>query len=216
MAAATIKVMPFGASIVEGGCWRAYLQKSLKESGTSNFDFVGGQSGPTECKLNNVVVDFDKNNEGHSGAKAQEFVANSNLIGWLKAATPQIIMMHLGTNDVKANRKTEEIIGDYSVLLSQMRAQNANVQLLVMKLIPLRTAGNDAAWVAAIPKLNDAIANWAKDNTKTTSPITVVDMFTGFNADTMTTDGTHPNEEGNKLMSSRLSQPLKDAIKARG
>lgn len=215
VAAATVKVMPFGASIVEGGCWRAYLQKQLKDAGTTNFDMVGGTVGVTECKLAGQVVPFDKDNEGHGGAKVQEFVANNNLPGWLKAANPQIIMMHVGTNDVKANRKTDQIISDYTVLLGQMRAQNANMQLLIMKLIPLRASGNDAAHVAAIPQLNDAITKWASANTKTNSPVNVVDVFTGFNADTMTADGTHPNEEGNKLMAARLYQPLKDGIKVR-
>jgi lysophospholipase L1-like esterase len=125
-------------------------------------------------------------------------------------------MMHLGTNDVKANRKTEDIISDYTTLLRQMRAQNPGMQLLVMKLIPLRSSGNDASQVAAIPKLNDAIAKWAQSNSNSRSPITVVDTFTGFNADTMTTDGTHPNEDGNKLMASKLFSPLRDALKVRG
>jgi acyl-CoA thioesterase-1 len=177
---------------------------------------VGGQTGPAECKLNGQVVDFDKNNEGHSGAKVQEYVANNNLPGWLRAANPQIIMMHVGTNDIKASRTTDQIIGDYTTLLGQMRAQNANVQLLIMKLIPLRSSANTPAQVAQVPQLNDAIARWAGANSRSNSPITVVDTFTGFNADTMTTDGTHPNEEGNKLMSSRLFQPLRDAIKVRG
>jgi len=177
---------------------------------------VGGQTGPTECKLAGQVVDFDKNNEGHSGAKVQEFVANNNLPGWLRAANPQIILMHVGTNDIKAARTTDQIIGDYSTLLGQMRAQNANVQLVVMKLIPLRSSNNTPAQVAQVSQLNDAIARWAAGKSSANSPITVVDTFTGFNADTMTADGTHPNEEGNKYMSARLFQPVRDAIKVRG
>jgi lysophospholipase L1-like esterase len=198
------------------GCWRAYLQKALKEAGTNNFDMVGGQHGPAQCTLAGQVVDFDKDNEGHGGAKVQEYVANGNLTGWLRNANPQIIMMHVGTNDIKASRTTEQIIGDYTTLLKQMRTQNANMQLLIMKLIPLRSGDNTPAQVAEVPKLNDAIATWAKANSQKNSPITVVDTFTGFNADNMTVDGTHPNEEGNKLMSSRLFKPLQDAIKVRG
>jgi acyl-CoA thioesterase-1 len=231
-AAATVRVMPFGASIVEGvslslpspshdltnpqGCWRAYLQKALKDANTLNFDMVGSKNGPSECKLAGQVVDFDKDNEGHSGAKVQEYVANGNLTGWLRNANPQIIMMHVGTNDIKASRTTDQIIGDYTTLLNQMRAQNANIQLLIMKLIPLRSGDNTKEQVAEVPKLNDAISKWATAKTQKNSPITVVDTYTGFNADTMTADGTHPNEEGNKLMSSRLFKPLQDAIKVRG
>jgi acyl-CoA thioesterase-1 len=177
---------------------------------------VGGQSGPAECTLAGQVVNFDKDNEGHSGAKVQEYVANTSLPPWLKAANPQIIMMHVGTNDIKAARTTDQIISDYTVLLGQMRAQNPNMQLLVMKLIPLRSSNNTPAQVAQVPQLNDAISRWASANTQSNSPITVVDTFTGFNADTMTGDGTHPNEEGNKLMSARLFEPVRAAIKVRG
>jgi acyl-CoA thioesterase-1 len=231
-AAATVRVMPFGASIVESvshhlsspsydltnpqGCWRAYVQKALKEANTLNFNMVGSHQSPTKCTLAGQVVDFDQDNEGHGGARVQEYVAHGNLTGWLRSANPQIIMMHVGTNDIKASRNTTQITDDYSTLLGQMRAQNANMQLLIMKLIPLRSGDNTPAQVAEVPKLNDAIAKWAVKNTQKNSPITVVDTYTGFDAKTMTTDGTHPNEDGNLFMSKRLLKPLQDAIKVRG
>jgi lysophospholipase L1-like esterase len=62
--------------------------------------------------------------------------------------------------------------------------------------------------------LNNVIQTWAASKTTTNSPITVVDAWTGFNTNTMTGDGVHPNDTGNKKLADTWFQPLVDAIRA--
>lgn len=61
--------------------------------------------------------------------------------------------------------------------------------------------------------LNLAIDTWAKGRTTDTSPVTVVDAWTGFDAASMTVDGVHPNDAGNKKLAETWFGPLSAAIK---
>lgn len=48
--------------------------------------------------------------------------------------------------------------------------------------------------------LNEAIVEWAAEQTTEESPVTVVDCWTGFDTQTMTGDGVHPNALGNTAL----------------
>jgi lysophospholipase L1-like esterase len=61
--------------------------------------------------------------------------------------------------------------------------------------------------------LNNAIQTWAASKTTSTSPIVVVDAWTGFDTRTMTGDGVHPNDAGNKKLAETWFQPLANAIR---
>jgi hypothetical protein len=69
---------------------------------------------------------------------------------------------------------------------------------------------------ARVVTYNAAIAAWAPGKSTTTSPITVVDCWTGFNTATDTGDGVHPNDSGNQKLAKCWYEPLKAAISAAG
>ncbi|HEX9538845.1 MAG TPA: hypothetical protein VGA04_11820, partial [Streptosporangiaceae bacterium] len=94
-ASAPVKIMPLGDSITGSpGCWRALLWNMLQNAGYTNIHFVGTLP-PQGCG-----IPYDGNNEGHGGALATGIVSQNLLPGWLAATNPDIVMMHLGTNDV--------------------------------------------------------------------------------------------------------------------
>jgi hypothetical protein len=122
-------------------CWRAYLWKALHESGITNIDFVGSHGTPAAgCTLNGQNVDFDKDNEGHSGAKVTDYASNNSLPPWLNATRPDMIIMHVGTNDAAANISTAKVFSAYDKLIGQMRVANPRTTLLASKLIPIDPA----------------------------------------------------------------------------
>ncbi|KAJ8113003.1 hypothetical protein OPT61_g4764 [Boeremia exigua] len=85
----TVKIMPFGASIVSK-CWRADLQTQLRNNGITNFNFVGTQK--SSCS----GADIDQDHEGHPGSQATDIAAKGNLPTWLSAVeTPDVILMLL-------------------------------------------------------------------------------------------------------------------------
>ncbi|WP_319018735.1 cellulose binding domain-containing protein [Microbispora sitophila] len=94
-AAAPIKIMPLGDSITAGpGCWRALLWDRLQRTGYTDIDFVGTQTG------RGCSVQHDGDHEGHGGFSATGIADNDQLPPWLAATKPDIVLMHLGTNDM--------------------------------------------------------------------------------------------------------------------
>jgi lysophospholipase L1-like esterase len=121
-------------------------------------------------------------------------------------------MMHLGTNDVWSNKSPTEITTAFSKLVDQMRVSKPSMKILAAKIIPMAPP-NCAECGARVVALNIAIGTWAANKTTAASPITVVDAWKGFDTKSMTGDGVHPNDAGNKKLAETWFQPLADAIK---
>ncbi|KAF2473945.1 SGNH hydrolase [Lindgomyces ingoldianus] len=207
-AAVTVKIMPFGASIVGApGCWRAVLWKKLQGAGITNTDFVGSNKAP-DCGF-----PYDGENEGHAGFQATGIVTDNQLPGWLNAAKPDVMMIHLGTNDVIQKKSITDIMRAYSTLVDQMRASKPSMKIIVSQLIPIDPSKFAGAQQGIID-LNKAIVQWAPTKSTKESSIVVVDNFTGFNVTTDTVDGEHPNDKGNQKLADKFYQPLVDAIRS--
>ncbi|SDG60721.1 mannan endo-1,4-beta-mannosidase [Lentzea fradiae] len=184
--AAPARIMALGDSITGSpGCWRALLWRHLQETG-HDVDFVGSLPAPG-CGFT-----YDGDNEGHGGILATNIVRDNRLPGWLASARPDVVLMHLGTNDVWSNVPASTIINAYTTMLGQMRASNPSIKLLVAQIIPM-TPANCSACAQRVVDLNNLIPGWARANSTAASPITVVDQWTGFNTAADTTDGVHPN-----------------------
>jgi lysophospholipase L1-like esterase len=195
--AAAVRIMPLGDSITGSpGCWRALLWNRLQSSGHTDIDMVG-TLGPQGCG-----VPYDGDNEGHGGLLVTDVADQNQLVGWLAATHPDIVLMHFGTNDVWSGRDTTTILAAYGKLVDQMRADNPSMKILVAQIIPLNPSGCADCPNRAIA-LNNAIPGWASGKSTAQSPIVVVDQWTGFNTATDTGDGVHPNDSGIQKMSDR-------------
>jgi lysophospholipase L1-like esterase len=120
-------------------------------------------------------------------------------------------MMHLGTNDVWNNQSPQAITAAFSTLVDQMRASKSTMKILVAKIIPMNPS-NCADCGNRVIALNAEIAKWAPTKSTTASPITVVDVWTGFNTASMTGDGVHPNDAGNQVLANSWYQAVANAI----
>lgn len=201
-ATAATRIMPLGDSITGSpGCWRALLWQRLQTTGYTNIDMVGTQ--PAQ----GCGITYDGDNEGHGGALATNIVSLNELPGWLAATLPDVVLMHLGTNDAWSNISTTNILAAYSTLVDQMRASNPNMKILVAQIIPMNPS-TCTECAQRVVDLDAAIPAWAASKTTTASPITVVDQWTGFDDATDTSDGVHPNDAGNQKMSDKWYPPL--------
>ncbi|WNV88153.1 ricin-type beta-trefoil lectin domain protein [Umezawaea sp. Da 62-37] len=202
-AAAATRIMALGDSITGSpGCWRALLWQHLQNSGLTNTDFVG------TLPAQGCGFTYDGENEGHGGFLATRIADENQLPGWLSSTKPDIVLMHLGTNDVWNNIAPATILAAFTKLLGQMRASNPDTKVLVAKIIPMNPSGCADCGQRVIA-LNNAIPGWAGANTTARSPITVVDQWTGFNTATDTYDGVHPNDTaGIQKLESRWYPPL--------
>jgi lysophospholipase L1-like esterase len=206
-AAGPVRIMPLGDSITAGpGCWRALLWDHLQRTGFNNIDFVGTQPG------GGCSVPFDGDSEGHGGFAATGIADQNQLPAWLAATTPDIVLMHLGTNDMWGGTiSTSTILAAYSKLVDQMRASNPAMKILVAQLIPMEPSGC-VPCPTGVVALNNAIPGWAAGKTTAQSPITVVDQWTGFSAASDTGDGVHPNDAGFQKMADRWYPALAAAL----
>ncbi|KAH7384716.1 endo-1,4-beta-xylanase [Cadophora sp. MPI-SDFR-AT-0126] len=202
----TVRINALGDSITGSpGCWRALLWQKLQAAGVINTDFVGTLAGQG-CGFT-----YDGENDGHGGFLATGIVSNNQLPGWLAVSQPDIVMMQLGTNDVWSNLPKATILAAYTTLVSQMRTQNPNVLILVAQITPMSPSGCSTCAQGVID-LNAAIPAWATGISTTASPVSVVDLWTGFSTSLDTGDGVHPNDAGNAVLANDWFQPLSSAI----
>jgi len=202
-AAAPVRIMALGDSITGSpGCWRALLWQHLQSSGLTNTDFVG------TLPAQGCGFAYDGENEGHGGFLATRIADENQLPGWLSSTRPDVVLMHLGTNDVWNAIPASTILAAYTKLLGQMRASNPATKVLVAQIIPMNPSGC-AECGQRVVALNAAIPGWAAANSTAQSPITVVDQWTGFSTASDTYDGVHPNDStGIRKMEARWYPPL--------
>jgi lysophospholipase L1-like esterase len=208
-AAAPVRIWCLGDSITGSpGCWRALLWRQLQQDGYTNTKFVGTLQ-PQGCGFQ-----YDGMNDGHGGALAITTAKGTEIDGWIAVAAPDVTIMHLGTNDCWGGRPTDAIIDAFTTILGKIRKKSPTSTLMIAKIIPLEPRGGSlcAECPARVKQLNAQIDGWATQHATATSPIVVVDCWTGWNSLTDTNDGAHPNDAGNVKMAAKWLKPLEGVL----
>ncbi|KAK4651796.1 hypothetical protein QC762_600510 [Podospora pseudocomata] len=207
----TVRILPLGDSITGGpeSCWQALLWRRLQQASITNTKFVGSRSGQ-QCDF-----EYDGANEGHVMIQATGIVSEGKLVPWLESSKPDVVMMHLGTNDVLNNKPTAEILQAFGTMVDWMRENKKVMRIIVAQIIPLDSVFCEECGERVV-RLNEAIPEWAKGLNTTESVIEVVDCWTGFDTDSMTSDGVHPNNAGNEKVAECWFKPLSRAIESVG
>jgi lysophospholipase L1-like esterase len=200
---AATRIMPLGDSITSsfGGhdSYRYWLWNSLQDAGYKNIDFVGSQHGVFGGTPSDP--NFDQDHEGHSGWTADQIAAQVE--DWARQARPDVVLLHIGTNDMRASQSVASTINDISTIIDRLRRVNPNVTVLLAKLIP------DSENVSSIAALDDAIPNLAAQKNRSSSRVVLVDQSSGFDVSRDTFDGLHPNESGEKKIASKFFAAVK-------
>ncbi len=207
--AGACKILPFGDSITYGvndegnAGYRGPLFASAVAA-AQKITFTGSLSnGPTTVSGQT----FPKNNEGHSGWGISEVtpysggnagiatVIPSPALSSASGGVPNIILLHIGTNDSGSFTATQ-MTSDLSGLLDKIIANAPNALLVVAQIIPLGYGTNDV-----IKAYNQALPGLVQQRAAAGKHIALVDMYTGFNTSTMLgSDSIHPNSTGYKFM----------------
>ncbi len=220
------RIMPLGDSTTASVCFRAQLWQMLTQSGRTQFQFIGSRNGDPGCG----VSGYDRDNEGHGGYivtdilkaagtgvrpggadSSDPFMADArDLATWFDGRPADIVLMHLGTNDVWNNFTPTNILNAYTAILNKLRAVNPNVRVLVAQIIPLQPSSGCNDCPTRAQTLNAQIPTWAAANSTAASPISVVDQYTGFNPATGqdTSDGVHPNAAGSVKIAAKWFNAL--------
>jgi len=205
---AQVKIMPLGNSITQGdhqhNSYRRALWFKLRNAGY-NVDFVGSHS--SNFGGAPPTPDFDLNHEGHWGWRADQLLGSIG--GWAATYKPDIVLMHVGSNDMLQGQSVESTLSEISQIIDRLRAANPNVKLLLSQLIPTTAAAN-----SQITALNNALPGLASQKSTAQSSITIVNQNAGFNAATDTFDGVHPTSGGEEKMATKWYQALQPLLTA--
>ncbi|MDF5716521.1 MAG: SGNH/GDSL hydrolase family protein [Rhizonema sp. NSF051] len=201
------RIMPLGDSITGGqppqNSYRRLLWFYLLNAGY-NVDFVG--STQLNCGVPAPLPDFDLDNEGHCGWRADEIL--DRIDEWASSTRPDVVLIHLGTNDLGQGQSAESTIEDIRGIIQKLRNYNPSVKILLAQIIW-------CGYLERIAPFNSLIPNLASQTNTDQSPVIVVDQFTGFEPSPNggdTIDGCHPNDSGEWKMATRWLEALKNVL----
>ena len=198
-----ISVMPLGDSITAGvgssgkGGYREKLWEKIKEDGW-NMLFVGSE-------LNGPSTMADRHNEGHPGWRIDQI--SNKVESWLQAEHPQIILLHIGTNDIIQGGSPTLAATRLTRLLNQITATDPTALVLVAQIIPLGNPAlnqNVIAYNRMIPDIVRSMDNIGKH-------ITAVDMYDVVPVKDLR-DHIHPDNVRYALMANVWYQALLSAF----
>jgi lysophospholipase L1-like esterase len=195
-----IRIMPLGDSITAGigtidrGGYREPLWEKCQIA-RWDVTFVGSQQdGPSSL--------LDRNNEGHPGWRIDQISAR--VVGWLEATQPQIILLHIGTNDIIQGYSPAVAAARLQYLLDQITTTEPNADVIIAQIIPLGRPLLDirvAEYNSYIPIIAHQMAARGKH-------VICIDMYNIVPTSDLV-DGIHPDVAGYALMANEWYQALK-------
>ncbi|GAA4258288.1 GDSL-type esterase/lipase family protein [Dactylosporangium darangshiense] len=192
-----IRIMPLGDSITygvgspTGSSYRAALWNRLAVQAGYAIDFVGSQR-------SGALPDTD--NEGHSGWRIDEIAANVD--GWLATYQPDVVLLHIGTNDMNQNYDVGNAPARLAALVDRILADRPAATVLVAKIVPALDPAIQArinAFNAAVPP---ALAGKARTRLVDLSGLASSDL----------NDTLHPNDAGYAKMAVRWYAGLEPVL----
>jgi lysophospholipase L1-like esterase len=187
-----VRIMPLGDSITygqgssTGGGYRLPLWNDLRARGIK-ITFVGSErTGP--------FINFSRANEGHPGWTIDQLAAK--VVGWLRAYQPQIILLHIGTNDFVKDVDPTHAAARLSNLIDEITGTLPNATLIVAQIIPLP---HSPVLDAELTAYNQAIPSIVQSQVARGRHVQYVDMYDAVSA-SMIPDGIHPNDQGYNRM----------------
>ena len=147
---ASLKIMPLGDSITYGdgdpghGGYRTLLGTLLTGDGYQ-VDFVGSQQ-------SGEGVTSDTDNEGHPGWRIPNIKNGIDSEGWLETYQPDIILLHIGSNDLRYGNEVYAP-DNLSALLDDILVRLPETHIIVAQIIPTRwgSDSNHRLYNDAIP-----------------------------------------------------------------
>jgi len=218
-------VMPLGDSITSGhagfASYRYPLWFDLLEYGYA-VDLVGSledvPGGPPNADLYPDYDDsFDRDHEGHWGFRTDQILPI--LSDAVVTNEPDIVLIHLGTNDIGQRGEVGLAMFDQNLrlIIGILRGHRPGVAILLAKVIPIGLSSFYGANAHLVEPLNQAIEAVAQEESTIDSPIVLVDQHAGFDIATMMQgDGIHPNAAGEERMAWRWLPALASVLSPSG
>lgn len=194
-AASATRIMPLGDSITEGQTgstddagYRNDLAGFL-DGASIAYDLVGTLS---------LGSGFDNDHEGHSGYWADELLAE--LDTYLNANPPDIVLLHIGTNDISSLQTPQSTRDEISAILDTIHNFDDTIDVILSSVIPRTDSQNDEN-----DTLNGLLADLFVEKQNLGYRIYFADNHAAFVANAnwqsdYMADSVHPNDAGYAVM----------------
>ncbi|MFD3869978.1 FG-GAP-like repeat-containing protein [Streptomyces sp. NPDC058623] len=201
-APALLRIMPLGDSITAGvgsdgeAGYRAPLWNLISEQNRYTPDFVGSGS---------FGGGGDPDNEGHSGYTIGNI--RDGLDRWQAAAAPDVVLLHLGINDLNArNADPHAAAAELASLIDRVETNKPGTAVIVQGLLP-DTRGQYDRVNAFNADLRTAVSTRAAGGVR----VRYVEP-PRLDGPTELPDGLHPNAAGYRKMADAYHEGLEQAV----
>jgi lysophospholipase L1-like esterase len=147
----------------------------------------------------------DRDHEGHSGWQNSNF--QSTVTGFIKTYRPDVVVYHVGTNDIWSNIDANTAISRMRDVLGKIYAAQPNAHIVVAKIVRMNV-GKDAQWA----QYNNQIPNVVSDFEAQGRRISMADVSTALTLSDLQKDGVHLTDGGHRKMADAFYPAVKAAI----
>lgn len=213
----TVNIMPLGNSITRGyGTgpmptvnnfnygFRYYLYNSLNASDYYDFDFVGSRNDGSQSGKN-----FDYDHEGWGGILGEDLA--DAVPGHLLAAQPDVILLHIGTNDVaqRSDNNYAADVADVEDILNAIDTYSTDAIVILAQIIDQDPNDDENYQPGAVSTYNGLLATMAQTRINSGDKLMLVDMYNALDYSPVTgdmeiaalpDDWLHPNDNGYQKM----------------
>ena len=203
---AVTRILAVGDSITHGtsrGPAASYRRPfiDLLNAGSCRYQMTGSQTGNHFHNL------FVSPHEGYNGHTADHilngFNDNAGNNEGISVTTtryqPQVVLLHIGSNDMRLGQNINETIGEIDQVISVALATGSAPTVFVANLIPWYS---NTTVGANVKTLGDQIEAYV---TQLNNPrVRLVDVRTGYQRSMMLSDGAHPNPAGEQHIANRF------------
>jgi lysophospholipase L1-like esterase len=195
------------------GCWRPAVWTALTDAGYV-VNMVGIRT-ENECGdvVSMLMEPWDPDHTGIGGVTTAKMWVKLAQDEVLAATDPDVIVQLLGTNDLLGGATADDVLDQYTKLLELYREHDAAISLVVAAPPPMSDGACGCA--EAQQALERALPAWALSTSTPGSPVTVADLSTDFDPTTHTSDGIHPNDDGNAVLAAAWLPAISTALDVR-
>ncbi|MGW7344606.1 SGNH/GDSL hydrolase family protein [Streptomyces sp. NPDC054854] len=201
-APASTRIMPLGDSITAGlgskgdAGYRAPLWNLVSAQKRYTPDFVGSRS---------FGGGGDPDNEGHSGYTIRKIM--DGIDRWQAAADPDVVLLHLGINDLNSNKADPHVAAaELASLIDRLQSNKPGTAVIVQGLLP-DTGGQYDRVNTFNADLRTAVSARAAGG----AHVRYVEP-PRLDGPTELPDGLHPNEAGYRKMAAAYHEGLEQAV----
>jgi len=208
------EIMALGDSITRGedattakssqNGYRDDLASKLNSAGI-RVDFVGSLKNGSG---------FDADHEGHGGWKINQIA--DNVSGWLQSYSPEIILLHAGTNDLGFSTiSVGEVLNRLGSLIDRIISKRPASKLLVSSVTPTdpsKFSNKDivAGFQNRVAEFNQRLPDFIKGKS---AQVKFVDAGGSISAtQDISSDGFHPDDSGYSKIANAFFSAIQDVI----